>query len=120
MGGLNFNEVAWKETAILNLSRSVAAGIMWFLICWVGFNVASFVWLFFPVQYLLVLAPIGVLCSYLARVIPFVGLITLVLAVLIVVGDPIIFAITQLKPGLLPVGNYSPFNFVLVIYLLKD
>jgi hypothetical protein len=120
MSSFSLSEVAWKETAILNVARSVAASVVWLLVCLLMFNTFALALLTLPFQYLLFLAPIGIFCSYISRIFPFVGLITLALAIVIVVGDPIICLITSLKPGLLPVDRYPPFNFVLIMYVLRD
>jgi hypothetical protein len=120
MSSFSLSEVAWKETAILNVARSIAASIVWFLVILLVSNTFALALLTFPIQYLLFFAPIGIFCSYVSRIFPFVGLITLVLAISIVVGDPVICLITSLKPGLLPVDNYPPFNFVLIMYVLKS
>lgn len=120
MSSFSLREVAWKETAILNIVRSIAASVVWLLIFLLAFNTVSLALLMFPFHYLLFFAPLGVTCSYLSRIIPFIGLVSLSLAIVIVVGDPIIYLITALKPGLLPVDRYPPFNFVLIIYILKN
>lgn len=120
MSGFSLSKVAWKETLILNVARSIAASLVWFLIILLSSNTFPLALLTFPIQYLLFFVPLGIFCSYVSRILPFVGLITLALAIIIVVGDPLIWLITSLKPGLLSVDKYSPFNFVLIMYVLKS
>lgn len=118
MSNTSLDNVQWGATLLLNLLRSVAAGIVWFVIRLImqdSFGEAASM-LLLPVVYFVILLPLGLLAIFLANAgVPYIGLVSLVAAVAIVVGDPILFLISLIKPNLLPVRNYSPINFKLIM-----
>lgn len=118
MSNTSLDSVQWGATLLLNFLRSVAAGIVWFVIRLFmhdSFGEAASM-LLLPALYFAILLPLGLLAIFLTNVgVPYIGLVSLVAAVAIVVGDPILFLISLIKPNFLPVRNYSPINFKLIM-----
>ena len=118
MSNTSLDNVQWRATLLLNFWRSVAAGIVWFIIRLImqdSMGEAASM-LLLPVVYFVILLPLGLLAIFLSNAgVPYVGFVSLVAAVAIIVGDPIVCLISLIKPGLLPVRNYSPLNFKLIM-----
>jgi hypothetical protein len=119
MSNISLDNVQWGATLLLNFLRSVAAGIVWFLIRLLLMHDSlgeSASMLLLPAFYFVILLPLGLFAIFLANAgVPYVRLVSLVAAVAIVVGDPILFLISLIKPNVLPVRNYSPVNFKLIM-----
>ena len=116
----------WKSTLILNAERATAAGIVWTVVMLIwspqGQSVTeSLKWLYqFPVMYLLGLVPLGLIAVKLhERGIEWAGVFAGFVSLLIVVGDPIVFAARKLFPNLVPVDSFKMFNRVLVLLVYR-
>lgn len=120
----DFKRIQWGATAQVNLIRSVCAGI--------GLAIVSLVILQKPIlealaiipgsplAYFLIFLPFGLACSWLSSIgVPWVGLFSLVAALFIVLGDPLVYLIHKWQPSFVPVQEYGFFNFQLVIYVLE-
>ncbi len=120
MSNVSLDNVQWGPTLLLNFWRSVAAGIVWFIVRLLIQDplpeAASM--LLLPVVYFVVLLPLGLLAIFLTNVgVPYVWFVSLVAAVSIIVGDPILFLIGLIKPGIFGVQHYSPLNFKLIMLI---
>lgn len=120
----DFKFVQWKETVKVNVIRAVVAGPVWFVLSLIMGNSlkqALILIIATPIAYLACLMPIGIFCGYLSsKGVSWVGFITLIGAIAIVVADPIVYAIHRSKPELIPVKKYGIFNFVLLIYVIDE
>lgn len=119
------NETDWKSTLILNEERAVAAGIVWavVMIIWSPPNhslVDSLKTLYeFPLGYMFVLLPLGLLAAKLHESgIEWAGIFAGIVSLLIVVGDPLVYAASKLLPRLVPITGFKIFNRVLVLFVI--
>lgn len=120
MSQISWNRVQWQSTILLNLLRSVAAGIVWFIIRLLLQDPVAdaAVMLLLPVFYFTILLPIGLLAIFLANAgVPFVSLLSMIAAVAIIVGDPPLFLVSLIKPELLPVQGYPLINLNLIVFV---
>jgi hypothetical protein len=116
----------WKSTVILNLERAVAAGIFWTVVfvLWspAGQSTGeSLKWLYqFPAVYLLAFMPLGILAAKLHQHgVNWAGVFTGFVSLLMVVGDPIVYALSKFAPAIVPVGRFKMFNRVLVMLVSR-
>lgn len=118
MANIEFSNINWKSTLWLNLLRSVSAGITWFIIRAFLQDGEAASMLLLPVVYLVILLPLGLLAIGLSRVgVPFVSLLSLMAAIAIVVGDPLLYLVSLFKPDIVPMKNFSPINFALILFV---
>lgn len=118
--------VDWKQTAILNSLRAIFAGVVWGTLMWMfpqsTTTTGNILVIFFGfvVMYWVFLFPIGYLAGKLSEWgVPFVGLLTLIFSLLVVVGDPFVWLLKQTKK--LPISpDFGPFNFSLIFLTLRD
>lgn len=118
MSNTSLDNVQWGATLLLNFWRSVAAGVVWFIVRLIMQDSLgeSASMLLLPAMYFVILLPLGLFAIFLSNAgVPYVGFFSLMAAISIIVGDPILFLVSLIKPGLLPVRNYSPLNFQLII-----
>ena len=130
---IDMPRVQWGRTLWLNLLRGFAAGIVWAIVLLVLGEDApqgphSTPWYLVPL-----VLPTGYLCM-----LPFfvvatkivtavlgdaanigVACLSIVLGLLVIVGDPLLFLAHKLRPSLLPVEQFSFVNFALIIYVLR-
>lgn len=118
MSNVSLDNVQWGPTLLLNFWRSVAAGIVWFIIMLLSqtpLQEAASI-LLFPIGYFIVVIPLGLLAIFLTHVgVPYVAWLTMGAVLSIIVGDPILFLISLVKPGIFGVQCYSPLNFKLIL-----
>lgn len=123
----DFDSIRWGPTLSYNLLRAACAGLVLGTLMFL-FPLAEgdrmralaypFVW---PLAYLMFLLPIGLLLSFLARTIPFTGLISLIIAILAVtVGDPIVRILKKFLPNLVAADSVPLFSTNLIIFLLDS
>ena len=118
MSNTTLGNVQWKATLLLNLWRSVAASIVWFIVMlFMQYPFAEAVsMLLLPVFYFVILLPLGLFAIFLTEVgVPLVWFFSLMAAIAIVVGDPVLVLISLFNPTILPVQHYSPLNFKLIM-----
>lgn len=120
----NFTEdissVLWKETFWHNALRAAGAGIVWCLVFvltgspgdGLGMLVAM------PFSYFVVLVPIGLLAAWLSWI-PFIGLITGLFALLVAVGDPLVYTLKQFRPRWVPIEDPDMFSFQLIGFVMS-
>lgn len=126
----NFKAIQWGPTLLLQLMRSVSAGIVWTVILLAaGLGSQAFQAIFMvPLYYLigvpfvlLMIKAVGVIFGAIGfgwAVDLGYGFFTLILALGIMVGDPILFFLNKIKPGLLPVEKFNFLNFTMILFVL--
>lgn len=101
--------------------RSTGAGMAWFaaaLAFGVGWD--AFKMLLFPVVYFSALLPIGLFAAWLGGLgVAWAGLFALP-AFAVIVGDPLIFFVSRLKPGIIPIEKPGFLNFKSVVFILDE
>lgn len=127
----NFRDIAWGPTLLLQLMRSVSAGIVWTAILLAAGNGGEAFQAIFmvPLYYLLGVPFILLIFKAVSPIFSAVGLgwgadlayglLTLLLALGIMVGDPLLFALKHIKPGILPVEKFKFFNFCMIFFVMK-
>ncbi len=121
----DFRSIDWGATLKHSLLRAFCAGLVWAIVMMltdghINIGTVLMVPLIFPVFYMAILLPLGILAAKLSGVVPFVGWIAIIAAVLIVVGDPLVCILSLFAPKLVPMDKPGFFNFVIVIWLLKS
>lgn len=111
--------VNWSATFVYNGLRGVAAGVMFGLVVlWVGDPSGPPFWappFLFPIGLLMFFAPLGAVASGLQRAgVPYTGAFLTLLALFMAVGDPLLWALSRLRPGLLPIDDQSFFSLRVV------
>lgn len=118
MTNIEFSNVNWKSTLWLNLLRSISAGITWFIIRLFLQDSGAASMLLLPVVYLVILLPLGLLAIALSKVgVPFIWILSLMAAISIVAGDPLLYVMSLFKPEIIPMKNFSPINFALILFV---
>ena len=76
--------------------------------------------LIWPLMYLVVFLPLGLVALALARALPFIALFSKFLALFAVtIGDPFIVILHAIRPSLVPVPNPPIFFPRLIVFVLK-
>src|SRR6202021_4299256 len=127
----DFRSVDWGSTLRYNLMRACAAGVvLGLLIFWMSISSKEMTgghpaWpalaapLILPLMYLVIFLPFGLFFGALGSVVPFAGLFTIFVALLIAIGDPIICILYAVAPKLIPVNRPAFFSLKLIYYVLK-
>lgn len=118
----NLNETDWTSTLILNGERAIASGIVWALVM-LSWSPPDQSWIDslkicyeFPIAYMFGLLPLGLLAIKLnEHGIEWAGIFVGIVSLLIVVGDPLVYAASKLLPRLVPFTGLKFFNRVLVL-----
>lgn len=121
----DFRSIDWGATLKHSLLRAFCAGIVWSIVFSVGgahldISFVLLLPLIFPVFYLAILLPLGILAAKLSAAVPFVGWVAIISAVLIVVGDPLVCILSAFAPQVVPMRKPGFFMFSLIIWLLKS
>ncbi len=115
----NIKSLLLKETIIVNLLRSFFAGVVWLVVAVAGGQANDSAVFLFPV-----VAPILLLVFYLLsqilRIIKLGGVGSLMCMLVAVPGDPLVFMLKQISPGLVPVQKFGFINFAPMIYVYQD
>lgn len=110
-----------KETILLNILRSMCAGFVIMTALFImSYNVGAYYNKFFLPIIFPLLALISVAIGQLLSRIYLGGVGKFLCMVFTVVGDPLVFALFKMKPGLFPVKDFHAFNFVCLILLYND
>jgi hypothetical protein len=118
----DFKQIDWRATGVTAILRSVCAGVVWFVVSLVaqGFHEALPM-LTFPFVYLIVFTPIGLVTGWLSGLgVPYVGVVSILMAFAVVPGDPLLYALAKLKPDLVPIENPRFLNFAVILFVLRD
>lgn len=120
----DWKNIDWKATFQYNVFRSICATPVWFFFIWLGPTGSGEIpWpmLLFPVFYFAFWMPLGLFSSWLARIgVPFAGLFTIICSLVIVIGDPVAWIISKIKPDLVPIEKPRFLNFNLIVFALKN
>ncbi len=119
----DYKNIVWKDTFQVNLIRSACAGPVWSVVALLAerdLKLAALYLFLMPVMYLLVMVPMGTVAIVLNNMkVPFAGLFVTFLSLMVAVGDPLAFLIRRSRPGLLPLKDFKPFNFVLILFVVR-
>lgn len=121
----DFKRIDLGQTLLVGFERSLAAGLVWFVVALFVPELQSDAWgfLLWPLSYFVFILPVGVVLSLLSKLPGIAGMVFglwyLLWALLIVVGDPLVFIVHKIKPKLVPVEEFRFLNFACVIFVLK-
>jgi hypothetical protein len=108
----DFKFIDWKATILLALYRGISAGIVWMILMLLSGSEGSIgtilsAPIILPIGYLLFFLPLGYVTATLSRTgVPYIGLISIVCSLLVVVGDPLLWAISKTAYGkYIPAGD---------------
>ena len=109
----------FTQTLIVNLLRSLFAGVVWMIFALATGSAADASVLFFPV-----VAPVLLLFFYLLsqalRIFNLEGIGSIACMFFSVPGDPFVYILRQIKPGVVPVDEFAIINFVGIIYVYDN
>lgn len=125
----DFRSVKWRATLAYNLLRATCTGLVigaFMLLLPLMLPVPSSVnWLYltypivWPVGYALLWAPLGLAINFVAKIVPIVGLLNLLLSITTVtLGDWLVCIIKEFAPGIVPVETPSIFSLNIIIFVL--
>ena len=130
----DFRSIAWGATLKHNLLRAFCAGIVLSVFGFImGGNQPSVpggqaqfstglllgMPFMFPIMFLVILLPMGIVCAKLSPHLPFVGIIAIFFAVLVAVGDPLVCILSVFAPQVVPMHKPGIFMLSLIVWLLK-
>jgi hypothetical protein len=119
----DFKNINWPATLKYNALRAAAAGIVWCifqLMAGAGVHALPTI-IAFPIGYFIFLLPIGLVTAWLSGMgVPWVGLVNFLFALMLVVGDPLVFILKKMKPEFVPVEKTGFVNFKLVIFIIDE
>jgi len=119
----DFKNVNWQATLKYNAFRAAGAGIVWCifeLMSGAGLHALPMI-VAFPIGYFIFLLPIGLITAWLSGIgVPWVGLVNFLFALMLVVGDPLVFILKKVKPALVPIDRPGFVNFKLVIFIINE
>ena len=116
----DIRHVLWKETLWHNALRAVGAGIVWAILTAItGIESNPAVPLLaIPVTYFFFLLPAGLLASWLSFI-PFVGLIAGFIALLVAVGDPLVYMLSWFQPRWVPLDRPDIFSLRIIVFVMS-
>lgn len=122
----DFRSILWGGTLRYNLLRAFCAGIVGAALMFFfpqrpeDRSLALATPLLWPLMYLVIFLPLGLVALVFARFLPFVGLFSQLLGLIAVtIGDPLIVILHAIRPSLVPIHE-PPFFFPrLIVFLLK-
>lgn len=119
------SDVMWGPTLVLNHIRAACAGVVWFILFLFlpsdsgSSNPAIFLSL--PFVYLLGMLPIALISYGLSKMgVPFIGLMSVMMSILLIPGDPVTYIIHKYAPRFVPVERYKILNFATVLLVKKN
>src|ERR1700730_6849101 len=116
----NFKKIQWGPTFLLHLMRAFSAGLIWCLVMMLtgarGTVPPLSLLLTFPIIYFTFVPMILVISKIMSIFIDVLGegfyaMVSFFFALLIIVGDPLLFVVNRLKPGILPAAKFNIVNF---------
>ena len=117
----DFRRILWKDTIWLNLLRAAFGGLVWSVFLWTQGGSDPQMFLLMPLMYPVVVLPVVLFASLLARLgVPFAGLFSLLFSLLIVVGDPFVYVLHKVAPKWVPVKEFGFINFYAIIFVYYD
>jgi len=116
------SRVSWKPTIILNMIRTFIGGTLIAIVALIGtHDLGALGLIAAPIGWLIVGLPAWFICQKLPATPKAIVALGFVLPFLIIglVGDPIIFIISKVKPVLIPVETPAFMSFSPVLFVLK-
>jgi hypothetical protein len=115
--------IMWAETGLLILVRAVAASLVW--IIFIAFQARlpfTQMLVFFGTYVVLfaVLPLLAIVVGLLSEIIPFIGFINFFILLVLLPGDPVVFAVHKVFPGIVPVDSYPFLNFRALTWVLTE
>lgn len=116
----DLGRVYWPSTTKLALCRGFCAGLVWAAIASIGpagsteipLLVVPFVWAFMAVPMGLVLQIAGMLAPIVG------GWLSIIGALFVCIGDPLVYVINRSWPGVLDIADFRLVNFRPMIFVL--
>lgn len=121
----DYKKTAWKATAIYNLERAFAAGLVWIPLALIINKKTTAALLLFPLIYFVYLVPLRlvayIICNLdIPLICPILAFASTLSSLAVVVGDPLIYFLDGvLPPGIIPADKPKFFNFDVIVYLKK-
>jgi len=118
----NLKGLLIKETAWLNILRSVCAGIVWMIVSFFFINDVNspfYIKLLYPLVFPFVLLIFYVVAQIL-KLFNLGGVGNVMCMFATVPGDPLLYVLFKLKPEIVPVKSLKIFNFVGIILVYSD
>jgi ABC-type polysaccharide/polyol phosphate export permease len=124
----DWKSIAWGATLWHNALRAACAGLVFAVLGLAlgggkaggpdtGFLLSMP--LILPIGYLLFYMPLGMVCAFLSRFIPFIGIIAFMCALFVLPGDPIVWVLSIVAPRVVPMAKPGFMNFALIMWVLK-
>lgn len=115
MNGIRFSEIHWGATALMVLIRLAAASFVVAILMFItnpgSISVAMLV---AAPMFLAACAAAALVSGFLDKMgVPVIG-IAVLLGFVLVIGDPLVWAISKAKPGILPVQEFGFFNRIIL------
>lgn len=116
----DIRHVLWKETLWHNALRAVGAGIVWGLLMALTDSDGNALGMIaaMPVMYFVILLPVGLIASWLSSL-PFVGLFAAFIALLVAVGDPLVYMLSWFQPRWVPVDRPDIFSLQIIVFVMS-
>ncbi len=127
----NFNQIMWKKTLWINFLRAVC--VLPVLVGFFALNDSLYFevvpfFLLYTFLYLFLMAPLLIFLDRLVMItfsltgLPIIGQIINALSALVFIsgGDPIVFALSKIKPEIVPVQRYPFINFSVIMFVVKQ
>jgi hypothetical protein len=112
----------WKETFMYNGLRAVAAGIVWAIVASIDGTFPgspSLLPIAMPLGYFTMLLPMGLILSWLSSFFFLAGWMAGFVALIVAVGDPLVFALSKAKPDIVPAERPSFFSLRIIHFVLS-
>lgn len=119
----DFSLIRWPVTFGFNALRASCAGIVLATLSVfmeIGYSaIELLVFVFgYPLLALIVIIPASLIFSWLAFI-PFIGLLSMLLSFFIAIGDPLLWVLHKIFPGLIPIDFPPLFSLKPLIYVLS-
>ena len=121
----DFKKTDWKSTAIYNLERAFAAGLVWIPLTLIVNKETTASFLLFPLVYFVYLVPLRLIAYFICNLnipllCPILSFCSMFGSIAVVIGDPLVFLLFRILPrGYIPVENPKFFQFDVIVYVMK-
>lgn len=120
----NFSQILWKETLWLNFLRPLCAlpVLITFSVLTNNPSGTPAFFISYPFLYLFIIFPVLLLIKAIASAAggPLAWIIMVPLSLICITGgDPLVFLLSKVKPGLVPIKNYPFLSFNVAMFVLK-
>lgn len=123
----DFKSIDWGATLWFNLMRAAGGGIVFAILGLLmeeyrrntGVGTILAFPLIIPIGYLFFFLPMGMVCAFLAKFFPYVGILVFMLSLFVAAGDPLVWILSLVAPQAVPVAKPGFVNFALIMWVLK-